>query len=136
MVCRALLGFIMVLYIYVYTYIYMCVCLYMFMYVYIYIYYIYIYIYIYTSIFHCYCCFCWFLFAVLLPSLQLILLLFSFYCIFIKWFKHHLIILSCLYEISIKSITVFNVLLSLVNSILFLGSGNYLLDLHDFMHFR
>ena len=135
MVCRALLGFIKVLYLYVYTYIYMCVCLYMCMYVYIYIYYIYIYVYIHPY-FIIIVVFVGFYLQLLLPSLQLILLLFSFYCIFIKLFKHHLIILSCLYEISIKNITVFNVLLSIVNSILFLGSGNYLLDLHDFMHFR
>ena len=30
----------------------------------------------------------------------------------------------------------FNVLLSVKNTILSLGSGNYLLDLHDFMHYR
>ena len=35
-----------------------------------------------------------------------------------------------------KRITDLNVLLSIVNSILSLGSGNYLLDLHDFMQYR
>ena len=35
-----------------------------------------------------------------------------------------------------KKITDFNVLLSIVHSILSLGSGNNLLDLLDFMHYR
>ena len=41
-----------------------------------------------------------------------------------------------LWDIDIQKLTDFNVLLSVVNSILSLGSGNYLLDLDDFMHYR
>ena len=40
-----------------------------------------------------------------------------------------------MWDIGEKKFTDFNALLSIVNSILSLVSGNYLLDLHDFMHY-
>ena len=57
------------------------------------------------------------------------------YWTFIKYLNT-LIYLNCLYGILIKKFIDFNVLLSIVNSILPLGSSNDLLDLDDFMHYR